>query len=560
MKEIKLVIWDLDDSFWNGTLSEEKVELNKDNVEILKILTDRGIMNTIVSKNDRTKALQELKRLIPLESGYFIFPSINWTPKGERVKGLLEQIGIKPENALMIDDNNHNLEEIKFYNPEINCITPNMLIDLMGLPQLQGKDDSLHTRLKQYKNIEKREENRRKYSSNDDFLRCAGIRIYFYNDFENHVDRIYELIHRTNQLNFTKQRISKEELLKILSDKETKSAYVRVVDKFGDYGICGFYALRKGKLIHFLFSCRILGMGIEQYVYASLGYPDVEIRGEVAVQLSNKTKPDWITALNRNDESTTKIINTPKTKILLVGGCDLDQTSIYLQCEELEIHKEFNTIYEGREYRSSDSCQLINALNLSNELKDRLCHNLPFYDDRITFATKMFDETYRIIVYSVVDDYIRGIYASKTDSNLFVGFAGYFDQKEWLGKYSQEELKWFTENFEYIGREPVDMFEKNLREIAEALNKKMLILINGSDIDVSDLIGKDRIQRNIEMNAIVDKIVAAYDNVYLLDMRKIVVCREDTINDNRHFKRHVYYAMSQELMKILNENLKKVVK
>ena len=38
---------------------------------------------------------------------------------------------------------------------------------------------------------------------------------------------------------------------------------------------------------HFLFSCRILGMGIEQYVYNKLGCPKFVISGDVAIRISD---------------------------------------------------------------------------------------------------------------------------------------------------------------------------------------------------------------------------------------------------------------------------------
>jgi predicted enzyme involved in methoxymalonyl-ACP biosynthesis len=49
---IKLIIWDLDDTFWKGTLSEGDIQLIDENIYIIKALLDRGIMNSICSKND----------------------------------------------------------------------------------------------------------------------------------------------------------------------------------------------------------------------------------------------------------------------------------------------------------------------------------------------------------------------------------------------------------------------------------------------------------------------------------------------------------------------------
>ncbi len=49
---VKLVVWDLDDTFWKGTLSEGPVELDPVLVELVRTLNRRGIVNAICSKND----------------------------------------------------------------------------------------------------------------------------------------------------------------------------------------------------------------------------------------------------------------------------------------------------------------------------------------------------------------------------------------------------------------------------------------------------------------------------------------------------------------------------
>ena len=50
--KIKLVIWDLDETFWKGTFSEGNVEIPDRNRNLLALLTDIGIVNSICSKND----------------------------------------------------------------------------------------------------------------------------------------------------------------------------------------------------------------------------------------------------------------------------------------------------------------------------------------------------------------------------------------------------------------------------------------------------------------------------------------------------------------------------
>lgn len=63
IKKVKLVIWDLDNTFWNGVISEEKIASIPKHVDLVKELSLRGVVNSICSKNDMEickKKLQEI--------------------------------------------------------------------------------------------------------------------------------------------------------------------------------------------------------------------------------------------------------------------------------------------------------------------------------------------------------------------------------------------------------------------------------------------------------------------------------------------------------------------
>ena len=75
-EKIKLVIWDLDETFWSGTLSEGEVQTPEQNIELIKRLTDVGIVNSICSKNEMNSVKKELKEIGDLD--YFVFISVNW--------------------------------------------------------------------------------------------------------------------------------------------------------------------------------------------------------------------------------------------------------------------------------------------------------------------------------------------------------------------------------------------------------------------------------------------------------------------------------------------------
>ena len=113
----------------------------------------------------------------------------------------------------------------------------------------QGKDDGGLARLAQYKLLEQKEAGRsgRAPGSNIEFLRGCAIRVTIEHDLEKHLDRVVELINRTNQLNFTKQRLPEDpaqaraEALQQIRYFGHQGGLVRVSDRYGDYGFVGFY-------------------------------------------------------------------------------------------------------------------------------------------------------------------------------------------------------------------------------------------------------------------------------------------------------------------------------
>ena len=273
-------------------------------------------MNSICSKNEYEPTMVELKKLSIWD--YFVFASINWENKGQRVKNIIDQMALRPINVLFIDDNTFNLNEAKHFLPELHIATPDIIPNIIEQVKNIEKNDVKHKRLHQYKILEEKVIDSKAYDSNEAFLYASNIRVEICKDCMAIKERIHELILRTNQLNYTKKRISLEELEVILTDSNYDCGYVEVVDNYGDYGVVGFYAKINNRLEHFLFSCRTMGQMIEQYVYAQLGFPEIAIVGEVRTKLNKIDCPAWINQTNRESH----VISTQNTisgKILLIS-------------------------------------------------------------------------------------------------------------------------------------------------------------------------------------------------------------------------------------------------
>lgn len=77
---VRLVVWDLDETFWAGTLSEGGIEYCAKSHGIVVELARRGVPSSICSPNDRAP-VEPLLRQQGLWD-YFVFPSIHWGAKG----------------------------------------------------------------------------------------------------------------------------------------------------------------------------------------------------------------------------------------------------------------------------------------------------------------------------------------------------------------------------------------------------------------------------------------------------------------------------------------------
>ena len=342
-----------------------------------------------------------------------MFNKISWNSKGLEIRRTISEMKLRSCNVLFIDDNFSNLEEARFYNKDLCTLTPDMLPYLLDHPCLQGNKDTNHERLNQYILLEKKTKAERDQNlSNIEFLEDSDIKINIYDFSEYHLDRVTSLVERSNQLNFTKLRSNKETLSKLINSKSSTSSVVYVQDKFGQYGLCGFYSLENHKLIHFVFSCRIMGMGIESWCYNNLGKPDLKIIDRVSVNLMN-FKPHWIT----EDQTITykNTIGKPstKTRILLSGGCDLKQLSNQLE-KHFILETEFNYMDANINIRK-DHSELILAKHC-DELEEIISH-IPFISMK-SIGSMMFSNFFDAVVISPLMDFHQGCYKHKLSGHI----------------------------------------------------------------------------------------------------------------------------------------------
>lgn len=568
-EKIKLVIWDLDETFWKGTISEGTVEVPEAHCRLLEQLTDIGIVNSICSKNEFTPTMEYMRTRNLAE--YFVFPSINWNPKGQRIKQLISDMQLRPANVLFLDDNPSNLAEAEHVCPEIMTGTPELIGRLMADAEKAPRKDPQHKRLQQYRLLEEKHHAREEFGSNEEFLYRSNIRVDIRTDCLMQIERIHDLILRSNQLNFTKLRSTETELRQLLEDENIVCGYASVRDNFGDYGIVGFYALKENTLLHFVFSCRTLGMGIEQYVYNLLGRPRLSIVGEVISDLSSEELPGWINQKNGTDSGNRmKIENLSAHTVLIKGPCDLFQIYPYIADTELFDTEFTHTTDSGMLIESTGhTTHIVEAFRLSPEQKERVTSEVPFAHLDM-YCDNIYRNNYKVVFISILTDANLGVYRRKATGEKLVMMEYLHpltDPANWSkiisGQYpnanfcfTEEILRNFAEKYEFVGRNSPAQVVENLEYIRAHLpNDCVFAVMLGGELYYEKNTFeayKDRHLVHKAMNDAIRQWAEGKQNVRLVDVNPYLTDQSCFYDHFNHYIKPVYYALAAQMVEIVN--------
>lgn len=289
-KAAKLVIFDLDNTVWDGILLEGEVALRRDVAELFRTLDERGILISVASKNARSDAMAKLAALGLDE--FLLHAQIGWLPKSQGVAEIVRALNIGMDSAIFVDDNPFERSEVAEAHPEVEVLPDSAIPTLADHPRLQGSvTPESRARRAMYKQAIEREQAEQSFGSDYvEFLRTCGIHVTIREDRPKDFDRIAELVQRTNQLNFSGRKYGRNEIEAILRDPARDRHVIIVADKFGSYGTVGFClsSLVDGTggtelvIEDFMLSCRVQGKFIEQALIAELirraGRPATQVR------------------------------------------------------------------------------------------------------------------------------------------------------------------------------------------------------------------------------------------------------------------------------------------
>ena len=284
----KVLILDLDHTLWGGLageanhtpveLSEEHVGLAYKNLQrVILQMQRQGVLLAIVSKNNEADALEILEKHphMVLRPECFAAKRINWAPKHENIKEIGDELNLGTDSFVFWDDNPTERQLIQEMLPMVTVPEfpdrPEALAAAMATIYRQyfaapsaTKEDL--DRTKQYAANAERKRLQGASGSFEEYLKelhMTALRV----KPEKYMERLCQMMNKTNQFNLTTQRYSQGQIVALLEDVRKRVYLYQVSDRFGDNGVVAAIVVDCGGstpvVTDFVMSCRVMGKNIE---------------------------------------------------------------------------------------------------------------------------------------------------------------------------------------------------------------------------------------------------------------------------------------------------------
>lgn len=292
----KIIALDLDNTLWGGVIGEDGV----DGIELsdhkegqryfdfqrqLLEMKNRGIVLGIVSKNneeDAEAAIQAHPAML-LRDDDFVSRKINWENKAVNLKAMEDELNLTEGGFIFIDDNPVERETVKGECPDMLVPDfPEDTTDLLSFAEdiwfdycrplrVLGED---RNKTQMYRNEAKRKSELESGLSLDDYIAKLEMVADIHRMRDTELERVVQLINKTNQFNVTTKRYTQAEVEEIAADSNNAVYVVYSSDKYGDSGLISVIIMIGSeadvRIDTFLMSCRVMGRKLEDVILNEL--------------------------------------------------------------------------------------------------------------------------------------------------------------------------------------------------------------------------------------------------------------------------------------------------
>ena len=324
-KSKKLLICDLDNTLWGGIIGDDgvdKIHLGHDTHKgeifllvqsFVRSLQAQGIVLGISSKNEKKNVMLGFsKKKSILKFDDFANKKINWSPKSENIKSMLQELNFGAESAVFIDDNPVEIDEVSGAIPQCECISYSKtpiefikLIDSLGLFETQNITQDDLIRNKSYMQNSERKKSKETFKDHREFLSSLNMKSVFYWNITFDIQRISNLVNKTNQFNISQKILPATEVNTYISDSEKFLLSADLTDKFGFNGIITVIFGKISSNILFIenwvMSCRVFNRNMEIAVLEMLANKAVKLKIKtIKIPIQYSSKNDYCVSFFKN--------------------------------------------------------------------------------------------------------------------------------------------------------------------------------------------------------------------------------------------------------------------
>lgn len=293
-KSKKCLVLDLDNTLWGGIVGDDGMQnliLGRDQPvgeafldfqRYVKNLQRRGVILAICSKNDAENAKEGFSHpdsILKLED--FSVVKANWNPKPGNIREIAAELNIGLDSIVFVDDNPAERALVADQLPEV--AVPDLGSDVSRFAEALEQERYFEVdkvvqddidRSAYYSSNAQRSSFRADFQDYGEFLASLEMTAEIGPFSPAYLQRITQLINKTNQFNLTTRRYTIGEVESITRDSSCITLYGRLADRFGDNGLVSVLIGRvvdeTVNLDLWLMSCRVLNREMELAMFDAL--------------------------------------------------------------------------------------------------------------------------------------------------------------------------------------------------------------------------------------------------------------------------------------------------
>jgi FkbH-like protein len=292
----KCLVLDLDNTLWGGVVGDEGthgIELGNISASgeaylafcrYVKSLKDRGVLIAINSKNDpeNARVVFEKHPEMPLKLNDFSSFICNWNAKSTNLLTISEELNIGLDSIVMVDDSSFECAQIRSALPEVEVLElsdadPSDFIRILeemnffDQPSLTKEDFSRTESLSVNRKINSIKSNP---EGMNEFLESLEMKATFHESKSEEIERLEQLLLKTNQFNLTAQRFNKAEIEDFIQTEGKFCYSCTLEDRHAYHGIVScVLGQTQGEILeieNWVMSCRVFSRTLEGFIISKL--------------------------------------------------------------------------------------------------------------------------------------------------------------------------------------------------------------------------------------------------------------------------------------------------